>query len=80
MEKEIKDLLSEFNKVTDQIIDLKEVGIVSHPVIQLQQVLLDQIINYFESKEEATNIFDIDLLEVLGVDNATKETLSSTSI
>lgn len=80
MEKEIKELLSEFNKVTDQIIDLKEVGIVSHPVIRLQQVLLDKIIKYFESKEEATDVFDVGLLEVLGVDNATKETLSSTSI
>lgn len=80
MEKELKDLLTEFKKVTDQIIDLKEVNIVSQPVIQLHQVLLDQIIQYFESKEEVFNTFDIGIFEVLGVDNATKETLSPTSI
>lgn len=80
METEIKDLLSEFNKVTGQIIDLKEVGIVSYQVIKLQQVLLEQIIELFNSKVEHIDLPEINFFELLGENNGTKEALSSTSI
>ena len=80
MENEIKDLLSEFNKVTDQIIDLKEVGVVSHPAIQLHEILLEQIAKFFNSNVEYIVHPQLGLFESLGGYNGTKETLSPTSI
>lgn len=52
MEKELKDLLTEFQKVTDQIIDLKQVGMVVEPVLRLQKILLEEIIKLLNSNVE----------------------------
>jgi hypothetical protein len=51
VEQELKDYLKEFGKVTDQIIELKQNGLVLESVLALQDLLLEEIEHKIDSKK-----------------------------